>query len=309
VLRVGPITIGAPAANEVILQHRAIGVNFLDTYHRSGLYPLPSWPHGIGVEAVGVVEAIGENVVDLAKGSRVAYVSGPGAYATRRAMPADRLVRVPDDLDDVTVAASLLKGMTVEALVRRVFPVDARTVALVHAAAGGVGLLLVQWLKAIGATVIGTVGTDEKAVLATAHGCDHTIVYTREDFPARVRELTNDTGVHVAYDAVGKSTFAGSLAALRRRGTLVSFGNASGAPPAIDPLELGRRGSLFLTRPTLFDYVATTDELRTSASALFERLRSGMVARVDRTLPLRDAAEAHHLLESRATSGSLVLVP
>jgi NADPH2:quinone reductase len=258
---------------------------------------------------VGVVEAIGENVVDLAKGSRVADGSGPGAYATRRAMPPDRLVRVPDDLDDVTVAASLLKGMTVEALVRRVFPVDARTVALVHAAAGGVGLLLVQWLKAIGATVIGTVGTDEKAVLATAHGCDHTIVYTREDFPARVRELTNDTGVHVAYDAVGKSTFAGSLAALRRRGTLVSFGNASGAPPAIDPLELGRRGSLFLTRPTLFDYVATTDELRTSASALFERLRSGMVARVDRTLPLVDAAEAHRLLESRATSGSLVLVP
>ncbi|HET6201932.1 MAG TPA: quinone oxidoreductase [Planctomycetota bacterium] len=311
VLRFETIEASEPGPGEARVRQRAVGVNFIDVYHRTGLYPLPALPHGIGVEAAGVVEAVGKGVTGVAPGDRVAYAGGtPGAYAGVRNVPADRLVPLPAGIDERIAAAALLKGMTVEYLIRRAFRVERGRTVLFHAAAGGVGLIACQWLAHLGATVVGTVGTEEKAKLALAHGCAHAIVYAREDFVARVREITGGRGVPVVYDSVGKTTFEGSLACLAPRGTLVSFGNASGPVAPFDPLELARRGSLFLTRPTLKDYTATREELLACAAALFDVIRSGAVrVLVGRTGPLREAAEAHRALEGRRTTGSLLLVP
>ena len=311
VLRFEAVDPGRPGPGQALVRQTAIGLNFIDTYHRSGLYPLPSLPHGIGMEAAGVVEAVGDGVVVVRPGDRVGYASGaPGAYAELRVVPADRLVPLPDGIDDRTAAAMLLRGMTVEYLIRRAFRVEPGMTVLLHAAAGGLGLIACQWLRHLGATVIGTVGSDEKAALAREHGCAHTIVYTREDFVAHVRELTSGRGVPVVYDSVGRSTFAGSLDCLARRGMLVGFGNASGAPPPFDPLLLSRKGSLYLTRPTLMDYTATRDELLASARALFEVVQQGRVkVEIRQTWPLAEAAEAHRAFEARRTVGSSVLLP
>jgi NADPH2:quinone reductase len=310
VLRVEELPLGEPGPGQARVRHTAIGVNFIDTYHRSGLYPL-QLPSGIGAEAAGVVEAVGPGVSVVAPGDRVAYAGGaPGAYAEARVLPADRLVRIPDGISDQHAAAMMLKGMTVRYLVRRTYPVKAGDVVLWHAAAGGVGLIACQWLKALGATVIGTAGSDEKAALARAHGADHVVVYTRESFPEKVRELTGGRGVPVAFDSVGKSTFMGSLDSLAVRGLLVAFGNASGAIPPLDLLLLSQKGSLYVTRPTLGHYTATRAELEETAADLFEVVRSGKVKiEIGRTYPLADAARAHRDLESRATTGSVVLLP
>jgi NADPH2:quinone reductase len=309
-MRYEDVELEPPEEGEARVRHTAIGVNFIDVYHRSGLYKLASLPAVLGVEAAGVVEAIGPNTSEVAVGDRVAYVaSAPGAYAEARNVPAHRLVPLPAAISDEVAAASLLKGMTVEYLIRRTFAVQRGMTVLFHAAAGGVGLLACQWLSHLGATVIGTVSSDEKAELARAHGCHHAIVYTREDFVERVRAITSGAGVPVAYDSVGKTTFTRSLDCLARRGTLVGFGNASGKPDPLDVLLLSQKGSLFLTRPTLFDYTATRPELLASAAALFEVIASGAVkVDVRRRWPLRDAAEAHRALESRATTGSTILV-
>ena len=312
VMRLEDIDPGTPGPGQALVRHTAIGVNFIDTYHRSGLYPLASLPHGLGSEAAGVVEAVGPGVTVVAPGRRVAYAAAgpPGSYAGARLVAAERLVPLPDDIDDRTAAAMLLKGMTVEYLIRRVFRVEAGMTVLFHAAAGGVGLIATQWLKHLGVTVIGTAGSDDKAALARAHGCAHVIVSTREAIAPRVREITSGRGVPVVYDSVGRATFDASLDALARRGMLVSFGNASGAPPAFDPLVLSRKGSLYLTRPTLMDYTASRDELLASAAALFEVVRAGAVRiEVRQTWPLAEAAEAHRALESRQTTGSSILIP
>ncbi|HET6923281.1 MAG TPA: quinone oxidoreductase [Anaeromyxobacteraceae bacterium] len=310
VLRLEEVAGGEPGEGQVRVRHAAIGVNFIDTYHRTGLYPLPL-PSGLGVEGAGVVEAVGKGVAHVKEGDRVAYAGGaPGGYSQARVMAADRLVRLPDGVADRQAAGAMLKGLTVQYLVRRAYPVKAGETVLVQAAAGGVGLIACQWLKALGATVIGTVGSDEKAGLARAHGCDHAIVYTREDFPARVKEITRGAGVPVVYDAVGKSTFQGSLDCLRPRGLMVSFGNASGPVPPVDLLQLSQKGSLFITRPTLAHYTATRDELEGAARELFEVMRSGTVkVEVSATYPLAEAARAHRDLEGRKTTGSVVLLP
>jgi len=311
VLRYEEIAAGEPGPGQVLLRQTAVGINFIDTYHRTGLYPLPSLPHGLGVEAAGVVEAVGPGVTEVTAGQRCAYASAtPGAYTDARLVSADRLVPLPDDIDEERAAAMLLAGMTVEYLIRRTFEVKPGMTVLLHAAAGGVGLIACQWLAHLGATVIGTVGSDEKAELARAHGCAHPIVYTREDFVARVRKITEGRGVPVVYDSVGKTTMMGSLDCLSRRGLLVGFGNASGAPGPFDPLVLARKGSLFLTRPVLFDYTATRAELLASATALFDVVRRGAVeVEVRQRWPLREAAEAHRALEARRTTGSSILVP
>jgi NADPH:quinone reductase len=310
VLRVEEADLPAPGAGEARVRHEAIGLNFIDTYHRSGLYALPL-PSGLGMEGAGVVEAIGPQVQEVSVGDRVGYAAGPpGAYASERLIRADRLVRLPDDIDAVTAAAAMLKGMTVEYLIRRVFPVKAGMTVLFHAAAGGVGLIACQWLAHLGATVIGTVGSDEKAELAREHGCTHPIVYTREDFVQRVRELTDGRGVPVVFDSVGRATFMGSLDCLRKRGMIVGFGNASGKPEPFDITLLAAKGSLFATRPVLMDYTEARADLEASAGALFEVLRSKAV-RIDvrQRFALTDAAQAHRVLESRRTVGSSVLLP
>jgi NADPH2:quinone reductase len=285
-------------------------VNFIDTYHRSGLYPLPL-PTGLGSEGAGVVEAVGPGVTAVRPGDRVAYAGGPpGSYSEVRVMPVDRLVQVPDGITDQQAAAVMLKGMTVEYLIRRTYKVQAGETVLFHAAAGGVGLIACQWLKALGATVIGTVGSDEKAELARVHGCDHVIVYTREDFPKRVRELTGGAGVPVVYDSVGKSTFPASLDCLRPRGHFVSFGNASGPVPPFELSLLTQKGSLYATRPTLATYTATRADLEATAQELFDVVRSGAVkVAVNHTYPLKDAVRGHRDLEGRKTTGSVVMVP
>lgn len=310
-LRFERVDVPEPGPGEVRLRHDAVGVNFIDTYHRTGLYPLPSLPHGIGVEAAGTVEAVGEGVTEVLVGTRVAYAGGvPGAYADVRVFPVERLVPLPDAIDTAEAAAMMLQGMTVEYLIRRTFRVESGMTVLLHAAAGGVGLLACQWLAHLGVEVIGTVGTRAKAELAAAHGCTHPIVYTEEDFVARVREITSGKGVPVVYDSVGKATFEGSLDCLERRGLLVAYGNASGKPDPFDALELAARGSLFLTRPTLFDYVPTREALLESASALFEVVMRGAVkATVGRTWPLSEAPDAHRALEARETTGSILLMP
>lgn len=300
----------APGPGEARVRNAAIGVNYIDVYHRTGLYPLPL-PSGIGLEGAGVVEAVGSGVEDVVVGDRVAYAWGPpGAYSESRVMPAKHLVRLPPSIADDTAAAMMLKGMTAEYLLRRVFPVQPGQTVLFHAAAGGVGLLAGQWLNAIGAIAIGTVGTEEKAELARAHGYLHVIVYTRDDFVARVREITEGKGVPVVYDSVGRATFEGSIDCLRPRGMLASFGNASGPVPAFDPGLLSRKGSLYLTRPTLMAYTATREELLDSASALFTMVERGSVRpRIGGRYALADAAQAHRDLEARRTTGSLLLLP
>ena len=299
----------APRPGQVLVRNAAIGLNFIDTYQRGGLYPV-KFPAVLGQEAAGVVEALGEGVTRFKAGDRIAYSGQMGAYSEYQAVAAERAVALPDAVSFETAAASLLKGMTTEFLVRRCYPLAAGETVLVHAAAGGVGTILVQWAKAIGATVIGTVGSDEKAELTRRLGCDHVILYRDEDVAARVRAITGGVGVPVAYDSVGKDTFEATLKSLARRGMFVSFGNASGAVPAFEPLRLSRAGSLFLTRPTLFDYIATTAELDESAGALFGMIASGKVkVEIGQRFKLADARAAHEALESRATIGASVLLP
>lgn len=310
VLRWEDVEVGEPGPGQVRLRHTAVGVNFIDTYHRSGLYPIPL-PSGLGTEGAGVVEAVGPGVSVVGPGDRVAYAgSPPGSYAECRVMAADRLVKLPDDIPDRQAAAMLLKGMTVQYLIRRTHRVQPGEPVLFHAAAGGVGLIACQWLKALGAVVIGTVGSDQKAELARAHGCDHAIVYTREDFVKRVRELTGGQGVPVVFDSVGRSTFPASLDCLRPLGLFVSFGNASGPVPAFGLSLLTQKGSLYATRPTLGTYTATRADLEATASDLFDVVRSGAVkVEVRHTYPLRDAAQVHRDLEGRKTTGSVVMIP
>jgi len=310
VLTLENVEVGEPGPGEALVVHGAIGLNFIDTYHRTGLYPL-ALPATLGLEAAGTVEAVGPGVTEVAPGDRVAYAAPPvGAYATARVMAADRLVTLPGSVDEISAAATLLKGLTAWYLLRRTYAVKAGDTILVSAAAGGVGLLLVQWAKHLGATVIGTVGSDAKAELARAHGCDHTIVYGGADVAARVRELTDGAGVPVVYDSVGAATFASSLECLAPLGMMVAYGNASGPPPAIAPGVLGQKGSLFLTRPSLMDYTRKREDLVAGAEALFEVLGSGAVeVRTISTRPLADAAAAHADLEARRTTGSTVLIP
>lgn len=309
VLEVVEVPRGEPAPGQVRVRHEAIGVNFIDTYHRTGLYPvkLPCVPGG---EAAGVVDAVGEGVTRVKPGERVAYSGGLGAYAEANLVAADRLVKLPEDIDAPTAAAVLLKGMTTEALIRRAYPVTAGETVLVHAAAGGVGQIMTQWLKALGAEVIATVGSEAKAARARALGADHIILYRDQDVAAEVRRITGGKGVPVAYDSVGKDTFEGTLASLARRGLFVSFGNASGPVPPFAPGRLTQGGSLYLTRPTLFDYIATTEELQASAAALFDVIRSGKVkVEIGQTFGLEHARKAHEALEGRATIGASLLIP
>jgi NADPH2:quinone reductase len=305
------VPVGDPGEGQARIRHTAIGVNFIDTYHRSGLYPLPSLPSGLGSEGAGVVEAVGKGVTHIKAGDRIAYAGGPpGSYAEARLMPADRLVKLPSGIDDRAAAAMMLKGMTVQYLVRRTYKVQPGDTVLFHAAAGGVGLIACQWLKALGATVIGTVGSEEKAKLVKAHGCDHTILYNQEDVAKRVRELTGGKGVPVVYDSVGKSTVQGSLDSLRLLGLWVSFGNSSGPVPPFEIGVLAQKGSLYLTRPTLFTYTATRADLEATAKELFDIVLSGKVKiEILRTYALKDAQQVHRDLEGRKTTGSIVMLP
>jgi NADPH2:quinone reductase len=311
VLQLEDVTTREPGPGEALLTQSAIGVNYIDTYHRSGLYPSAELPSGIGVEAAGIVLRVGPDVKDLVPGQRVAYAGGaPGSYAEQRVVQAERLVALPDDISDEVAAAVLMKGMTVEALVRRVYPVVAGQSVLLHAAAGGVGLIACQWLHWLGARVIASVGSDEKAELVRQHGASEVIVYTREDFVERTRALTKGQGVPIVYDSVGKATVPGSLACLSRRGMLVCFGNASGKPDPIDIQSLAQKGSLYLTRPVVFDYIATRDELLASAHAVFGALREGRIrVRIGQRFGLADARAAHESLEARRTTGSTLLLP
>ena len=309
VLQWEEVSLAPPGPGEARIRHTAVGLNFVDTYVRSGLYPA-ALPSGLGGEAAGLVEAVGDGVEDLAPGDRVAYGNAPlGAYAEARIIPADRLVKLPDAIDDRTAAAMMLKGLTAQYLLRQTYAVKKGDTILCHAAAGGVGLILCQWAKHLGATVIGTASSDEKAALARAHGCDHPIVYTREDFVARVAEITKGAKVPVVYDSVGKDTFMRSLDCLAPRGLMVSFGNASGAVESFNLGVLATKGSLYVTRPTLATHVAKREALVAMAGELFDVVRSGAVKiEIRQTYPLRDVARAHRDLEGRRTTGSTVLV-
>ena len=299
-----------PGPGQVLVRQAAIGVNYIDTYHRSGLYPL-RLPSGLGMEGAGEVVATGEGVTRFAPGDRVAFASGPiGAYAELHAVDAGRAVAIPEGVDNRTAAAALLKGMTAEFLLRRCRPVSPGETILIHAAAGGVGQIMVQWAKALGAIVIATAGNAAKAGRVRDLGADHVILYGEQDVAAEVRKITGGAGVPVAYDSVGAATFEGTLASLARRGVFVSFGNASGPPPAVEPGRLMRMGSLFFTRPTLGDYVATTEELDASAAAVFGRIAAGEISiEIGQTFPLSQARAAHEALESRQTVGSTLLIP
>ncbi len=309
VLTLETVDTGQPGQGEVLVRQTAIGLNFIDTYQRSGLYPL-SLPATLGMEAAGIVEAIGPGVTDPGIGERVAYPMTAGAYAGERIMPADRLVRIPDGVSDETAAAMMLKGMTAEYLLMRTFPVQEGQTILFHAAAGGVGLIACQWARALGARVIGTVSTEEKAALASAHGCHHPVVTSSEDIVARVKEITGGKGVPVVYDSVGRDTFDASLASLAPRGTLVSFGQSSGAVESFNPARLAAGGSLYYTRPGLANYIASREELELSAKRLFSMVDSGAVRiEVNQTYPLDDIERAHRDLEGRRTTGSTVLLP
>ena len=307
VLQWEEIEIGEPGPGQVRIQQQAIGLNYIDVYHRTGLYPQPL-PFTPGVEGAGVVEAVGEGVQGLKNGDRVAYGGPIGGYAEERLIEGDRLVKLPDTIDYDTAAAMMLQGMTARMLLRAVYDVKRGDTILVHAAAGGVGLILCQWAKALGATVIGTVSTDEKAELARTHGCHHPIVYTRQDFVAEVERITGGAKVPVVYDSVGKDTFDKSLDCLAPRGLMVSYGNSSGAPPPFETAILAFKGSLFLTRPTLYHYTLSRADLEQSAAELFEMVASGKVKiEIGQRFPLKDAAEAHRALEARRTSGSTIL--
>ena len=310
VLQMDDVTLPPPGPGEARVRHTAIGVNFIDTYHRGGLYPLPL-PSGIGGEAAGVIEALGSGVTDLSVGQRVAYCTAPpGSYSEARVIAADRLVPLPATVSDRDAAALMLKGLTVQYLFRQTFPLKGSETILFHAAAGGVGLIACQWAKALGVRMIGTTSSDEKAALARAHGCAETIVYTREDFVARVKELTGGAGVPVVYDSIGKDTFPASLDCLAPRGLFVSFGNASGPIAAFNLGLLAQKGSLYATRPTLFGYAARRADLLAMSDELFSMVAAGKVkADVRQTFPLASAADAHRALESRATTGATLLVP
>lgn len=310
VLSLERIEAGEPGEGEVLLQQRAVGVNFIDTYHRSGLYPV-SLPSGIGMEAAGVVQAVGPDVSEFKPGDRVAYAGGAlGGYAEYRIMLAERLVPVPDGVPDEVAGGALLRGMTAEYLLRRTFKVEPGMTVLIHAAAGGVGQIACQWAKALGATVIGTVGSEAKAAIAHAHGCDYVINYALENFAARVFEITGGKGVPVVYDGVGAATFEGSLDSLSPRGMLVSFGNSSGAVPPFSPGILSQKGSLFFTRPTLWHYTSNRSDLLESAAAFFDVVSSGKVkVEVAQRYPLEQAEQAHRDLEARRTTGAVVLLP
>jgi NADPH2:quinone reductase len=304
------VTVGDPGPDEARVKNTAIGLNFIDTYHRGGLYPLPL-PSGVGSEAAGVVEAVGKNVTWVKPGDRVAYAGGPpGAYAEVRLVPGGRLVKIPEGISDKTAAAAMLKGLTTQYLLRQTFKVQPGQTVLFHAAAGGVGLIAGQWLKALGVTAIGTVGSDEKAKIAKAHGYDHTIVYTRENFVERVKEITGGKGVPVVYDSVGKDTFMGSLDCLQPRGLLAVFGNGSGPVAAFDINLLAAKGSLYVTRPTLVTYTSKREDLEPMAAELFDMIKSGKVKiEINQTYALKDAAQAHRDLEGRKTTGSTILLP
>jgi NADPH2:quinone reductase len=310
VLEAVDLPIPKPGPGEILIRHQAIGLNFIDTYMRSGLYPM-QLPSIIGSEGAGVVEAVGEGVTRFEVGDRVAHgAAGRGAYAEYQVLAAGRVSKLPDDIDVKTAAAAMLKGMTAEMLLRHVYPLKAGEPCLIWAASGGVGSILSQWAHAIGAMVIGCVGSEAKAELARSHGCDHVILYKSQDVAARVREITGDQGVRVSYDGVGKASFEPSIKSLGRRGMLVTYGNASGPVPPFEPLVLSRNGSLFLTRPTLFDYVVTTEELDASAEALFEVIRSGVVKiEIGHEYALKDVQQAHRDLQAGETFGSQLLIP
>ena len=310
VLQWEAVATSEPGPGEVLVRQTAIGLNFIDVYERTGLYP-GELPAGLGREGAGVVEAVGPRVKGVAVGDRVAYASQhPGAYAQERLIAADRVVKIPDGVSDRLAAAAMLKGLTAHFLLRRTHRVRKGDAVVVHAAAGGVGLIAVQWARALGAQVIGVVGSDAKAELAREHGCHHTLVLGRDDLAARVRELTGGQGAHVVYDSIGKDTFFASLDCLRPLGLMVSYGNASGPVPPVAPLELARRGSLFLTRPTLFHYIARRADLDRAARELFDAMGRGVVRiEIGQSYALQDVAQAHRDLEARRTVGSTVLIP
>jgi NADPH2:quinone reductase len=304
------VEVGDPGPGQLRIRQHAVGVNYVDIYQRVGMYPLPL-PSGCGSEGAGVVEAVGSGVTDFKPGDRVAYASAPiGAYSEVRHYPAERAVKIPDGISFETAAAMMLKGLTVQYLIKRTFKVQPGMTVLWHAAAGGVGLIACQWLKALGAKVIGTVGSDGKAALARDHGCEHTLVYTRENFVERVKEITGGKGVPVVYDSVGKTTFMGSLDCLQPLGMMVNFGSASGAPEPFNVALLQQKGSLFLTRPTLNTYAAKREDLVAGAADLFEIVKSGKVRiEIGQRHALKDAAQAHRDLAARKTTGSTILVP
>ncbi len=310
VLELEDVDLGAPGPGEVLIRQSAIGVNFRDIYRRTGVHAVEGFPAAMGVEGAGVVEAVGEGVDGLAPGQRVVAQGAPdGAYAEARIVPARRVMALPDGIDERAAAAMMVKGLTARNLLKRCYPVRSGDTILVHAAAGGVGLIMCQWAKHLGATVIGTVGTDAKAEAARAHGCDHTIIYTREDFAQRVREITGGEGVHAVYDSIGKDTFEGSLECLRPLGLMAQFGEASGAPPLVSPSKLGTLGSVYLTHPSLPHYTSTREDFEASANDLFEVVGSGIVKiAIDRTYPLADARQAHIDLAARQITGSVVLL-
>jgi NADPH2:quinone reductase len=302
--------IGEPGPGEIRIKQTAIGLNFIDAYMRSGLYPQDQLPFVPGTEGAGVVTALGEGVRTLKVGRRVAYAGQLGAYAEERLIPADRVVRIPDSVSDETAAAVMLKGMTAQYLLRQIFKVGPKTTLLFHAAAGGVGTIACQWAASLGATVIGTVGSAGKALVARSHGCTHVINYLEEDFVAKVKEYTKGEGVDVVYDSVGKETFPGSLDCLKRRGLWVSFGQSSGPVPEFRINLLAQKGSLVATRPSLWDFIATRKELVSTANDLFDVLAKGAVkVQINQTFALKDAAKAHSAMEGRRTTGSSVLIP
>ncbi len=309
VLKYEQVDMPKAGPGEVLIRHTTIGLNFIDTYFRSGLYPLPL-PGITGMEGAGIIEEIGAGVKTLKKGDRVGYATRPiGAYVEYRTLPEERLIKLPDDISDEQAAAALEKGMTAEYLLRRTFPVQKSQTILFHAAAGGVGLIACQWAKSLGVNVIGTVSSEEKAELAKKNGCAHVIIYTKENFVERVKEITNGEGVPVVYDSVGKTTFMGSLDCLQRRGMMVTFGNASGPVDPVSPLILTQKGSIFLTRPSMNDYTHDPVDYQASAKALFDVMRSGAVKiDVRQRYALKDAAQAHRDLEGRKTTGSSVLL-
>ncbi|MFD9126824.1 quinone oxidoreductase family protein [Kitasatospora sp. NPDC059571] len=309
VLRWEEVEVGAPGPGEVRIRHAAVGLNFADTYFRTGLYPAPL-PAGLGVEAAGTIEAVGPGVTGFAEGDRVTYTGSPlGAYSTERVMPTGSLIKLPDAIGFETAAAMTMRGLTSAYLLRRIHPLKAGDTVLLHAAAGGVGLILCQWAKLLGLTVIGTVSSTEKAELARAHGCDHIVYYREENVAERVRELTGGEGVPIVLDSVGRTTFAGSLASLRRRGLLVCFGTASGPVPPIDAMQLALHGSVFVTRPALADYIADPAERAELAAELFGHVAAGRITiEINQRYSLKDAAQAHRDLEGGRTTGSSVFV-
>ena len=309
VLRLEGVEVGDPGAGEVRVRHVAVGLNFADTYFRTGLYPV-SPPSGIGVEAAGVIEAVGPGVDGFKAGDRVAYTGSPlGAYATARVMPIGSLVKLPETIAFETAAAMMMRGLTSAYLMRRIWPLKAGDAILLHAAAGGVGLIVSQWAKLLGLTVIGTVSSEAKAAVARDHGCDHVIFYGREDVAARVREITGGAGVPVVFDSVGKDTFAGSLGAVKRRGLVVNFGTASGSVPPFDLLQLAIHGSVYVTRPALADYIADPGERAELAGELFDHVAAGRIRiEINQNYDLADAVKAHRDLEGRRTTGSSIFV-